>query len=316
MIPPLPIIKDFIGNATEVQLIKEAISSEEYASSPNFCSQIGVICSYVRTDEIRISYSKIGAMFGKSKQCINYMHKNYIRGIGQEGRPPFLNNEELNQLKEYIYKLHTSEPFPIYPTIEEISSFIIDNFGKYLRHDTIRKMISTKFIDDFKSYISVAMETKRMEATIIDIENNLKELKEKIELVPFPFIFNLDEKGEQQYADAFEKSVIVPASYEFITAPYAVSRTGKRASVLTCISPNGLMCQPQYAVPRLTVDSEIFHYIPSSSIQIVHTKNGFINTKSFIFWFKTCFLEKLKDLRLFHNYFGPAVLILDGYKSH
>ena len=143
MIPPLPIIKDFIGNATEVQLIKEAISSEEYASSPNFCSQIGVICSYVRTDEIRISYSKIGAMFGKSKQCINYMHKNYIRGIGQEGRPPFLNNEELNQLKEYIYKLHTSEPFPIYPTIEEISSFIIDNFGKYLWHDTIRKMIST-----------------------------------------------------------------------------------------------------------------------------------------------------------------------------
>ena len=51
MIPPLPIIKDFIGNATEVQLIKEAISSEEYASSPNFCSQIGVICSYVRTDK-------------------------------------------------------------------------------------------------------------------------------------------------------------------------------------------------------------------------------------------------------------------------
>ena len=49
--------------------------------------------------------------------------------------------------------------------------------------------------------------------------------------------------GEQQYADALEKSVIVPASYECIIAPYAVSRTGKRASVLTCISPNGLMYQ-------------------------------------------------------------------------
>ena len=135
-----------------------------------------------------------------------------------------------------------------------------------------------------------------MEATIIDIENNLKELKEKIELIPFPFIFNLGEMGEQQNADALEKSVIVPASYEFITAPYAVSRTGKRASVLTCISLNGIMCQLQYAVPRLIVDSEIFHYIPSSSIQMGHTKNGFINTKFFIFWFKTFFLEKLNDL--------------------
>lgn len=144
----------------------------------------------------------------------------------------------------------------------------------------------------------------------------MNELKEKIEGIPFPFIFNFDEKGEQQYADALEKSVIVPASYEYVTAPYAVSRTGKRARVLTCISPNGLMSQPQYVVPRLTVDSKIFQYIPANSIQVVHTKTGFINTKSFIFWFKTCIIEKLNNLRLFHNYFGPAIIFLDGYKSH
>ena len=56
------------------------------------------------------------------------------------------------------------------------------------------------------------MDSKRMEATIYDIENDLNELKEKIEGISFPFIFNLDEMGEQQYADALKKSVIVPAS--------------------------------------------------------------------------------------------------------
>lgn len=170
MIPPLPIIQDFTGNLTEVQLINEAISSEEYASSPNFCSQIGVICSYVRTERIRISYERIGAMFGKSKQCVNDMHKNYMRGLGHDGRPPSLNDEELDKLRNYILMLHTTDPYPIYPTIEEISSFIINKFGKYMRHDTIRKMISTKFFNIFKSCIGVAMDSKRMEAPILDIE--------------------------------------------------------------------------------------------------------------------------------------------------
>lgn len=175
MIPALDIIKKFTGKPTEVQLMNEATSSEEYTSATNFCSQVGIICSYVRTNRIRISYERIGSMFGKSKQCVNDMHKNYMRGVGQDGRPTLLNNEELEQLKNYILTLHTADPYPIYPTIEEISSFIIDNFGKYLRHETIRKMISTKFFNIFKSCFGVAMDTKRMEATILDIEKNLNE---------------------------------------------------------------------------------------------------------------------------------------------
>ena len=172
MIPALDIIKQFTGNPTEVQLMNEATSSEEFTSATNFCSQVGIICSYVRTDRIRISYVRIGNMFGKSKQCVNDMHKNYMRGIGQDGRPALLNNDELEKLKNYILMLHTAEPYSIYPTIEEISSFIIDNFVKYLKHDTIRKMISTKFYNIFKSYIGIAMYSKRMEATIYDIEKN------------------------------------------------------------------------------------------------------------------------------------------------
>lgn len=125
-------------------------------------------------------------------------------------------------------------------------------------------MIRIQLPDLCKTCNGVAMDSKRMEASIYDIDNNLNELKEKIEGVPF--ILNLDEMGEQQFANALQKTVIVPASYEYITAPYAVSRTGKKASVLVCISSYGLMCRPQYAVPRQTLDSEIYNYIACDSI--------------------------------------------------
>lgn len=85
---------------------------------------------------------------------------------------------------------------------------------------------------------------------------------------------------KQQYVDALEKFVIVPLSYEFITAPYAASWTGKKASVLTCISPNWLMCQPQYAIHSLNLELLIVKYF-----------NIFL----------------LILYMLYHNYFGPSI---------
>lgn len=118
MIPPQEPIEDYVGNEREVSLIKTAMSTDEYKNAPNFCTQIGVICSFVRTNYIRISYTRIGKIFGKSKQSVRDMHMNYIRGPGIDGRPPLLNDEEIDKLKEYILELHTTQPYPIYPTIE------------------------------------------------------------------------------------------------------------------------------------------------------------------------------------------------------
>ena len=42
------------------------------------------------------------------------------------------------------------------------------------------------------------------------------------------FIFNLDEVGHLNFADAEEKRIIVPVEYEYITTPYPVPRKGKK----------------------------------------------------------------------------------------
>lgn len=89
---------------------------------------------------------------------------NYFRGHEIEGWPPLLSDEEIAKLKEYIHKLHTTQPYPIYPIIEEINVFIFINFKKQLNHDIIRKMISIQLPDSCKTCIGVAMDSKRIEA--------------------------------------------------------------------------------------------------------------------------------------------------------
>ena len=52
------------------------------------------------------------------------MHMNYLKRAGIEGKPPILNDEKIDKLKECILVLHTTQPYLTYPTIEEIYVFI------------------------------------------------------------------------------------------------------------------------------------------------------------------------------------------------
>lgn len=60
----------------------------------------------------------------------------------------------------------------------------------------------------------------------------------------------------------------------------------------------------------------MYQYIPYDAFQIVHTKSGFVNSDSFLHYMQTIFLPNLRDLREKVQYYGKAVLIMDGYLSH
>lgn len=62
---------------------------------------------------------------------------------------------------------------------------------------------------------------------ITKIESNIEDIVEKlIDNTPVSFIFNLDEVGHQDFADAEKKRAIVPIYYEVRVDPYAVTRKG------------------------------------------------------------------------------------------
>ena len=60
---------------------------------------------------------------------------------------------------------------------------------------------------------------------------------------------------------------------------------------------------------RSSFDSEIFNYLNSNEVQIVHTE-------SFTYWLYSSFLPELHKLCELHSYCGKAILIMDNCSSH
>lgn len=311
--PRQEMIKDFKGSESEIAAFKEATQDDNYIFASTFIEQIGVLCHFLRNETIRVKYRQIGDIFSASRQKIRKYHMKYLRGEGIDGRPTKLTAEETEILKAEIIRCHSNS---YYPTIYDVERFITNKFKKHLYIDTIRHFIRIKFNDLFKNVPGTPLEDKRFQSSIIQIENNINQLKSSIQGIPIDFIFNLDEMGCSEYEDRQERTVIVPIQYKYSTAPYPVSRTEKHATCLACINLNGLFCPPQYVVQRSTIDSELYNFLDPESIQIVNSESGYVNSQSLTNWFYNCFLAKLHKLREEKHYTGPALLIMDGYLAH
>lgn len=311
---PKALARDLLGTDDERDAFRVAKMHPQFINANSFKDQVGILCQYLRNDLIHVSYERIAQLFPHtSKQSIQNQHKKFLRVPQNVGRPEKLTEQDMAEISSEITRLHSHQPYPIYPTFLEIFDFVRIKLKKIVKLDTLRKKIHKKLADKIKTCTGISMDISRLNASLCELEQNLEELKNKINGLPIPFVFNLDEFGQQDYADAREKTVLVPANYLRSTAQCPVSRTGKRASCLACISPCGLFAKPQITVTRTTVDAEIYKKIPKDSVQIVNTASGYINTNSFKHWLTTEFIPNLRELRLKYGYFGPSVIIMDGY---
>ena len=48
-----------------------AIESEEFKNAVSFTKQVGMLCKFLRTDTIHVSFERIGKIFGKNKSSIS-----------------------------------------------------------------------------------------------------------------------------------------------------------------------------------------------------------------------------------------------------
>lgn len=54
------------------------------------------------------------------------------------------------------------------------------------------------------------MQLERLDISLPELEENLIQLSQKINNIPIQFVFNLDETGIVEFADAQKKFVIIP----------------------------------------------------------------------------------------------------------
>ena len=313
---PKPIVADFLGTPNEIMAYRNAIAQSDFINARTFRDQLRVLFNFMHNDTFRVSFERIAGLFGVTKQAVYNQYLKVIKQPLPDGRPPTLSDDELAIVANEIDRLHMTPSNPIYPSYVDIFDFVNLRLNKSLQMDTLRHIIRTKLNHKFKTCLGLPLEVDRADVNLDDIERNLEELKEKIKGVPSCFIFNLDECGYSDYADARERQLIVPITYTNRTVTYPVTRKMSHSSVLAAISPCGIAAKPLFTVQRATVDSELYNSIPLNSLDIVQTESGFVNSSSFRYWMEKDFIPYVRNLRKQHEYNGKAIVIMDGFVGH
>ena len=160
------------------------------------------------------------------------------------------------------------------------------------------------------------MEEDRYGCKIDDIIDYYRILAETLAEIPCGFCFNLDESGIQRYVDARDTYLVVPENFPDEELAFPVYRAAKRITLLHCISTDGSYTKPLFVLPRKTVDSEVFSYIDPNSCRFSTQEHGFLTAELFKYWLYSCFFPELDNKRATFQYYGPACLIMDGFKGH
>ena len=302
----------FTGTPAELAAYTKCVTDEKYKNAQTFREQIGIMCYYLRNEDIRVSYGRIANIFQVKKSKIKKQETKYINGANPDGRPRALAKIEQDYMIEEIQKLHDKQIYPTYPQIADILYF---KFNKIFKADTLRNYIQDH-CPMFSTCQGVPMEDLRIEAQENDIDSYYENLTEALLGIPPEFVYNVDEVGQDDYADAREIRVIVPSGYEKQTAPYPVTRKGKRATAVVCISQSGEWINPLFVVQRSTIDSEFRMFIPHRMFLLSHTETGYVNTATFKYWLDNSFIPYVRKKRNETGYNGKAILLLDGFTAH
>ena len=87
------------------------IHTDEFIRATTLRSQIGILCNALRSNEIHMTYRKIGQMFNCNSGIIKYQEQRYQSSILSIGRPSELNEEEISYIKsEILDRIQIREP--------------------------------------------------------------------------------------------------------------------------------------------------------------------------------------------------------------
>ena len=75
---------------------------------------------------------------------------------------------------------------------------------------------------------------------------------------------------------------------------YPVDRSGKRITLLHCISTDGTSFTPLLVVPRKFIDDEVYDIINDKTVVIRSQSNGFLTSDLFKEWLMTVFITQLQ----------------------
>ena len=153
------------------------------------------------------------------------------------------------------------------------------------------------------------MERERVSCNSDDIDKYFDYLKHVIRDVQAAFVVNIDESGFQDYSDAKETVVIVPASYPGDSMVIPVDRSIKRASLMGGIALDGRTLKPALVLGRKTVEREVYkHGYTPDNVLFLYQENGFFTTELFEEYVDQVLLPYFRNRRQELRYEGVAIV--------
>jgi hypothetical protein len=127
----------------------------------------------------------------------------------------------------------------------------------------------------------------------------------------------MDEMGHQEWADRKEAVCYVPKASTAKTIQFPVSRTGKRISLIACISADGTYVRPSIIIQRATFEDEAVTFgLTPDTVQIYTQRKSFIDRDISQDWLQDTFLPEIRRRRERWQYHGPVFLLLDNFTAH
>jgi hypothetical protein len=201
-------------------------------------------------------------------------------------------------------------------TINELRNFTYTEFRVEISANTLYHVMARE--PDIRACRAIPMDQSRIQVPVEDIRAHFQSLWNNISGAPAHFVFNMDEMGHQEWADAPEKVCFVPVSHAPDHVFYPVPRTGKRITLIACCSADGGVVRPAIVIPRKTFEDDELCTIGLSSekVDIYHQPKGYIDRSIFEDWLRDTFVPEVVRRRERFCYSGPAFLLLDNCTAH
>jgi hypothetical protein len=291
------------------------ITSDAFQDCLTWREQVSLLYVYIKQrcvltmrDIAGVFACNPGSVYNQLKAVDNHGPSIY----GRTGRPPLLTEEAYEMTKKLVFEsFEKRDPITISFLVTQISYF----FNIQVSANTMWHIVHR--MPDVKVVIGTPMEAKRIMVDPAEIDAYFEELSVILRDIPRELVINMDEAGCCEYVDSRIERVIVPASYEGETIRIPVDRAGDRATLVGAIAAGGERLKPIIIVPRKTIEKELRLWgYDADQVTFVFQENGFINIPIFELWVRSVLIPYVMWQRQKLNYWGTALLLLDGCKCH
>ena len=136
--------------------------------------------------------------------------------------------------------------------------------------------------------------------------------------VPAAFVFNMDETGINEYANAKKKQVVVDTNFPGETTEYPVERNTNSSTLVACIAADGTGIPPLLVVKHRTIREVIEEMCwTGEKVTFAHSESGFITRDIFMRWLREVFIPNVNERRERIGNMGQwAYILMDNCRSH